>query len=213
MLDNQSFRWSSPTEFNDPFDIGFDLHVDYDPSTIVNEIVDAQWAVYQGRQAASSATKLGRFLMALRSRNLPISRSEFDERLMPGAQESLSRLDSTLPDMHIQIKNLLSALKVLCLAEDPDNILMWSHYCLNHTGVVLELRCIAALDSIWGGAKLVSYSDRMPRLLNHAELVAYLAGKFPLEDKLHLDRIVMSKALSWAYEKEWRISHFGMPPE
>jgi hypothetical protein len=29
-------------------------------------------------------------------------------------------------------------LRILCLAERPDNLLMWSHYAQQHAGVVLE---------------------------------------------------------------------------
>jgi hypothetical protein len=53
----------------------------------------------------------------------------------------------------------------------------------------------------------------MPSLLDRTELVEYLAGRFPLEEKLHLDKIVMCKALDWSYEKEWRILHYGMPSD
>ena len=212
VLETNSFRWSSPIEFNDPFDIGFDLHVDYDPSTIVQEIVDAQWAVYQGIEPTSSATPLGWILNELRTKKPSITRPQFDQRLLPRAQETISKLGDKLPELHSQIKHLLQSLKVFCLAERPDNILMWSHYCLNHSGLVLEVRCLATLDSMWGGAMPINYSDCMPRLLNRVELVEYLAGKFPLEDKLHLDKIVMCKALDWSYEKEWRILHFGMSP-
>lgn len=39
VLETGKLRWSSPFMFNDPFDVQFDLHVEFDDATIVTLIV------------------------------------------------------------------------------------------------------------------------------------------------------------------------------
>jgi len=81
---------------------------------------------------------------------------------------------------------------VISLSEDCLNILMWSHYAANHSGVCIEFS-----------------TDDQP--LNVSAAVKYTADR-PIFRPLDLDRselmqrILLHKADIWRYEKEWR--HF-----
>jgi hypothetical protein len=46
ILKNCTLRWSAPSRFNDPFDVQFDLHIEYERGKIVEEALDEMWAVY-----------------------------------------------------------------------------------------------------------------------------------------------------------------------
>jgi hypothetical protein len=82
---------------------------------------------------------------------------------------------------------------ILCLAEDADNILMWSHYAENHTGFCV--RFDTTVDpKFFGSAKQVNYNTDYP-LLNW--------WKSRLPDIV--DSMIYNKSHHWSYEKEWRI--------
>jgi hypothetical protein len=40
ILENGKLRWSAPRHFNDPFDIQFDMHVDYKEAELVNDVAN-----------------------------------------------------------------------------------------------------------------------------------------------------------------------------
>ena len=82
---------------------------------------------------------------------------------------------------------------------------MWSHYAEEHKGVVIELRCVPELDSVWGAASPVSYTKSMPCLIDEEFFVAMMSGQRSLEPQELMRKLVYSKAIDWSYEKEWRI--------
>ena len=59
ILENAKLRWSSPSAFNDPFDVQFDLHVEFDETTIIDMIVDELWQIYSGRKPLRPNNALG----------------------------------------------------------------------------------------------------------------------------------------------------------
>ena len=82
---------------------------------------------------------------------------------------------------------------ILCLAEDADNILMWSHYAENHTGFCV--RFDTTLDNkFFCDAKQVNYHPEYP-ILNW--------WKSDLSDITY--SMIYNKSNCWSYEKEWRI--------
>jgi len=85
----------------------------------------------------------------------------------------------------------LDNLRVLCLCERPDDILMWSHYASNHEGICLEFNVIK--ESYFSGAVRVIYADDYPKL------------KVTMGTKELANGMVLTKAKHWAYESEWRV--------
>jgi hypothetical protein len=45
--------------FNDPFDVQFDLHVEFDDATIVTLIVEELWELYCGRKVLKPNNAVG----------------------------------------------------------------------------------------------------------------------------------------------------------
>lgn len=79
---------------------------------------------------------------------------------------------------------------ILCLTENPLNILMWSHYGGNHSGVCIGFD--SELDP-FGDAVPVRYSDERSR-------VSFTSTP----DEL-VERVLLTKSKHWEYEKEWRV--------
>ena len=86
---------------------------------------------------------------------------------------------------------------ILSLTENPDNLLMWAHYALNHEGFVIgfdELHpyfdCRKGLKDELRYLRKVKYVERRPNLP-----MIQLTG----------ENILLTKSSQWAYENEWRI--------
>ncbi|QKJ65882.1 DUF2971 domain-containing protein [Deefgea piscis] len=83
-------------------------------------------------------------------------------------------------------------LGVLCLSEDHKNILMWSHYGKNHTGICL------GFDSEYppfSKSQLIIYNEARPQ-------VPVMPSEF--DDEELIKATLLTKSPHWAYEKEWR---------
>lgn len=84
---------------------------------------------------------------------------------------------------------------VFCTAETRDDILMWSHYAESHTGFCLAFK---TEDPFFQSVRPVSYdcSGRVPcvnAVSDDDEIVASLV------------KALLTKAMRWEYEHEWRI--------
>lgn len=81
--------------------------------------------------------------------------------------------------------------KVVCLSQDPANILMWSHYADFHKGM-----CLGFYHETLTYA--VNYSDEFPRI--------DFKNNDPKLKGLQMYRVIHSKSKQWEYEKERRIT-------
>ncbi|EHK2354846.1 DUF2971 domain-containing protein [Clostridium perfringens] len=93
----------------------------------------------------------------------------------------------------IHMENLINQIAIVCLSEEKDNILMWSHYAKNHQGICIEY----------------DYND----ISNYTEVypVVYMEENIDLSksiiniDPYGIHKKIMIKFALWEYEKEWRI--------
>jgi len=80
-----------------------------------------------------------------------------------------------------------------CLSQINDDLLMWSHYCNGHRGVVLEYDTNKEYSLFWEALD-VQYNEEYP-VVNIMEI-----GE-PEEYR----KLLLTKFIQWEYEKEWRI--------
>ena len=86
---------------------------------------------------------------------------------------------------------------VLCLAEEPDNILMWSHYADGHKGFVVGFNTDYPpfkREPLW---KVVYQAERVKM-----DLTLRPGGPEHLEST---KAVIRTKSLGWKYENEWRL--------
>lgn len=94
---------------------------------------------------------------------------------------------------------LMPILAVLSLSSLPDIFLMWSHYANNHKGICYRFN---TTKSFFQCAERVDYSDERPAITPFQN------------DQFKTRKSLLTKALFWAYENEWRvIGHPGAPEE
>ena len=81
---------------------------------------------------------------------------------------------------------------VCCLSGENDNILMWSHYAKDHTGICLEFDYS---NTILLPARKVIYKNDYPKI-----------NILDIYDKKKITNLYFTKATDWKYENEYRIS-------
>jgi hypothetical protein len=87
---------------------------------------------------------------------------------------------------------------VICLSENPDNLLLWGHYTDSYKGFVAEFACFwdhttfvpRARGTSFGPALQVQYEPKRPVISR---------------DFSNAARCVCSKTEEWSYEREWRV--------
>jgi len=93
-------------------------------------------------------------------------------------------------------KSQMDAFPMHCLSAVADNVLMWSHYAAEHSGVCLEFdgKC-----PIFEEATAVTYSSERVRIN-------------VIDDKYISRDVLLTKSLDWHYEQEWRLIEVGTSP-
>jgi hypothetical protein len=207
ILENGTLRWSSPSIFNDPFDVQFDLHLEFDQTKIVDLIADELWQLYSRQKKLEPANSLGQVFNLFLSHVPGLSREDIFGRqgLREAMIESINLTETRLPELHAHQRSLLKDAKLLCLSEINDSILMWSHYSENHRGAVLEFACDKRSDSVLNKAERVTYSATMPRLMNEEDMVRFFSGQWRMDANVIMRNGIFVKAVDWSYEKEWRV--------
>ena len=79
--------------------------------------------------------------------------------------------------------------RIYCLSLLDDSILMWSHYSGNHTGICLEFNVD---NPLFSKARPIRYSHTYPTWAPHN-----------MEE--NAAALILTKAVDWAYEREFRI--------
>lgn len=196
ILSSSSLKVTNPTEFNDPFDCGIPI---FDISKInVMKIIKYEFS--KSLNIDKNNPHLN-FILQQQKKDLLALEADI-------AQQST--------EMFQHWHELICQLRVLSLTPNPDNILMWSHYAKNHTGVALKFK----YKSSFGAAKEVKYDEGerlLPRFIEH--MIRVIARGISSEegDESSLTDIASERTLEillnyfylkrseWKYENEHRI--------
>lgn len=98
-------------------------------------------------------------------------------------------------------KEQKSHIGVLCFSENPNNILMWSHYANNHKGIVYEFKANLFFNSRTNSFNGFPYKVNYPSDRSYPLLSYTLIGD--QRNKQFADEL-LSKAKDWEYEEEYR---------
>lgn len=176
--------FSSPLNFNDPFDCRI-------PLTFEN-MTDSERAEFRKKLAS---------IMANEVQDDP--HHLFDElgEFSPIDDNRILRLASFRQDREIFPENTLSKFGLYCLSEDPKNILMWSHYANNHQGICIGFNTQKLLQAFQKHSELKNFHfldfNKVDYVIDFPEI--------NLNEKLNIgETIFFKKADSWEYEREWR---------
>jgi hypothetical protein len=189
----ENYLWmSKPSDFNDPFDAK--VIIDY---RLTPEEVDRH-AHWRGDRPAQSSDRKVVPLVGEDEYSFASRYAVDATDIQPHDARSLKKMlnIAKLAERSAFLDNILG---VCCFTEDPLNILMWSHYAANHSGVCLRFRHRSSAD-----------------LSEHCFPVQYRRTVWACRSKPDdapaqaraLIRSVLIKSTVWEYEREWRLVSF-----
>jgi hypothetical protein len=207
ILETRKLRWSSPTLFNDPFDVPRALTMPFSEDDIHAGLVD-QFAnmLEHGDPDMVVGNPHFRLLLSIISRQGSRQmRRDVARQLRDAFKNGEIERTASFRPLEEHWKEMLPTLRILCLTELPDNPPMWAHYADNHKGAVLELDCNDDLDSPWLLARPVIYQDAPPIFATQDQWVQSILGITPLGYPELFREYFYVKTTQWSYEKEWRV--------
>lgn len=219
VLRNRSVRYSSPLAFNDPFDIQSGLHFDFDidslPSRVLERLHELAGAPEQ--PPVDESDVWGRLVMAVRDL---YPEHGFDrtrwERVALAPFTQLATIIKTTRQQYQEHwdTKLLPGIRVFCVSEERDNLLMWAHYARDHTGAVFEFWSLPEEDNPLSVAEPIQYLQSPPPFFSEAQFLDDLFSIRKLDFSALYRRYAYCKSDVWAYEREWRVWHpYGPPGE
>ena len=214
VLEHRTLRWSTPRMFNDPFDVQFDLRIEVDKAEVRRLTLQKLWDDHYGPAPAPPGNPFGHMIHAVRGRFPKWSREEFEANFGSPIEEGIERGLASVPRLHEETREQMRNSKILCLTSSPENILMWTHYAGQHSGVALRFRDVPEMDSPWKEAKPVNYVDEIPLLADNEALSNIMSGRQSFDMPTMINRLVYTKSTAFAYEQELRLySGAGRNPD
>jgi hypothetical protein len=105
-----------------------------------------------------------------------------------------------------QINAMMQATRILCVTTQINSEKMWTQYAENHEGIALRIEPGLEKDSKFQRFRPVSYREKRPPLFESAD--EFIAGAFWGNREARLreknDKIICTKTLNWAHEREYR---------
>ena len=202
-----SRQWSSPLAFNDPFDCQFDCGFPFTFESFAEAFPAAIEEMIFGDNEPQGDAQHPLFLQLMIARRNRANRNRKQCRafFQPAISAAIPNLKRSQAEASHFWATCLSNLRIFCMTEDNDNLVMWSHYAANHTGAVIRLKCVTERDSVLLAALPVQYTDEAPYIGTQAEWISHLTGQKTIDYESHFRKLVTSKSTRWAYEREWRL--------
>jgi hypothetical protein len=96
-----------------------------------------------------------------------------------------------------RIVGVKTSIGISCFSETRDDLLMWTHYAGNHSGICVAYSAKRLVDGLAEQVSVVrlGYGDAPPLVSFGEALNAERAAR----------KILSQKKLNWAYEREWRV--------
>src|SRR2546427_1031319 len=149
ILSNFEVRWSSPLLFNDPFDTQFDFNFGFEPDEIREPFLEEIKAMVfsQEELKCEDTVPLCLMITLLRQVRHKLTPTDFADEMGPAIEKGVSGMIASLKKYSDEWHEFLRNIRVFCVSEPHDDLLMWAHYANSHTGAVLKLKCISELDT------------------------------------------------------------------
>jgi hypothetical protein len=183
ILENGTLHFSKPSTFNDPFD----SKIEYDLTANEDQI-------------RKYIKKLNREYGGLRC----INENDFIVNWKTGR----TKISDILPSR----SEYLDSIKIYCLSKNEKNILMWSHYGLDHTGICIGFRVNILLNAFTikfnsGFVKKIPMLDDGVLPLKYVEYAYDRPKPFNpiIDDTSVIEPFMFYKSKLWEYEKELRV--------
>jgi len=191
-LEEGKLRYSSPRQFNDLEDCRLHLAVqpnDYHSDSAIKAAAEALYLpdhLPDGHVLKERTDFLARYIA-------------MERRDLAGApvEDFLKRVGNRFNARQLR-EDIVASTAVCCFfAAEPTDALMWAHYGNNHSGFCVEYELSANEKDLPEILHEVNYVSRWPPSVDAKELL--------LSPSSTLLRVVTTKRLNWAHEREFRI--------
>lgn len=176
-LKSQTIYFSSPDNFNDPYDCAVAPFI----CALSDQDLDRIHEKISSDAATPESVKL-----ELTSINPDVLRKTLLEALNKNLQEAITKFRA--------IRG------ISCFSEKNDELLMWAHYADKYKGFCLEF---SGSSTIFDKAIKVDYSHTIPSLTAENQFEIFANNNF----ERILEKLFCTKSASWSYECEWRLLH------
>jgi hypothetical protein len=214
VLTNATLRWSSPTLFNDPFDVPRELSfgITADALGLALGAKMAQLIEDPPDETTQLVPEL-RLIVEMVKKGIP---AQLKAEMLAGLRDSdccQPQKGDSLEEMRRMWRRLIPDYRILCLTESATHTAMWYHYADKYRGVVLEFLCSDELDSAWLAAQPVAYPDPKPQIYSADGWAEIMCQRQDLAVKTILNLATYTKSPDWRYESEWRIASHKRPSD
>lgn len=211
IIKKQTLKWTSPLAFNDPFDHKVrSLDIDDLKGVAERAVANLVNSIWDNDSVQFDCSRLpGALLTIFRTHKHKITKSEFLKELEGVTDEMVNHGKIAHQQFDQYYTKLLEKTRVVCVSEENDSILMWSHYANSHRGAVFKLNAIDELDTSLLVARKVIYSNTYPCLQTEDEMFNQVFCAQDIDYDQRVKDLVYVKSDVWSYEKEWRISIQG----
>jgi hypothetical protein len=211
VLRSRAVRYSSPLKFNDPFDMQSGLSFDFDVDTLYakvnNRIEELARAIEE--PPVDKNDPWGKIVLLVRENYLThgFPWDQLEPKTAPHFDVYIRELKTTQLKYQENWNTSLPGMRVFCVSEERDNLLMWAHYAKDHTGAVFEFLSLPDEDNPLSVAQPVIYADRPVPFFTETEWIDDILSVRKLNRDGLYKRYVTTKSTHWLYESEWRVCY------
>ncbi|CAH7078332.1 conserved hypothetical protein [Vibrio chagasii] len=186
IINNVSWA-AKPSTFNDPFDCAVSLIPEIDQKAMFELILE---------EASSNGVE------GISNESIAGYKQHFEKGGFDNLSIDVVERDGMCQNLSNRFADLIQDIGVISLSEVDNHILMWSHYADQHKGFCIEYERTES-NLLGGNSTLpIRYTDKLPVFSLQS-----IVKSNPQDRKHYIHSLVLSKALEWAYEREWRYLH------
>lgn len=206
LLRDLQVAWVSPLLFDDPFDTQIEVRLGCDGTELADAFApEIERLVFSDDELPEAMDPLiAKVVSAVRPWSRLADRDEVLAVSRPGIYEGAKQGAAKLEDYAALWPRWLREMRVICVSEINDDILMWSLYADCHRGAVIELKCIPEKDTPLCEARRVDYRPDIPVMGTADQWVRHLTGQELLDLDNLFEMYTLTKSSHWAHQKEWR---------
>ena len=207
MIEHRTLKWSAPTLFNDPFDVQTRIVSGINCDRFSDRFTELYASIVNGEHLPDyfdAARDIHRFAHYVRTNFNEHQQREAIASFRDAAWETGSHADEHLAKFSNDISANLQHGRVFCMAEEINNVVMWSHYAQEHRGVGFKFRVLDEIDHIFLAAQPIKYVDSYVNLADSEGFADHLFGVKEMDLLSLCWDLVYVKHKDWSYEREWR---------
>jgi hypothetical protein len=212
-LANKTFKHAKPSDFNDTEDLTlqslFPEELEVALKNAQNRFIDVILRHLNEVPTCNSPLRAAIGYIQHLFRNDPEAANLVKaEMLSDGAPPifDIDHMRSISEEVIQQINAMMQATRILCVTTQINSEKMWTQYAENHEGIALRIEPSLEKDSKFQRFRPVSYREKRPPLFESAD--EFIAGAFWGNREARLreknDKIICTKTLNWAHEREYR---------